>query len=208
MRKLLNNPWVVLGLCSVAVVILYFSADEIEVQPLSAPSARAPRPLLVPKVDLASVEHVTIDLAKLDWPTTIIRDPFAPATQSHGGVLPLDRNDGLPILDMVQPPPLQLRAVAMKPAPKVAMINRQIVSEGDEIEGLRVTRIESDGVWLKGPAGSHHIGFEKGTVQSRTVERKEDVPTSRPQQKREVERPKEDATLLDGRDCSRSSVCS
>ncbi len=208
MRKLLNNPWVVLGLCSVAVLILYFSADEIDVQPLSAPSARAPRPLLVPKVDLASVEHVTIDLTKLDWPATISRDPFRPLSHGRSDASLFEDNDGETISDMVQLPVLQLSAVALKPAPKVAMINRKIVVEGDAIEGLRVTRIESDGVWLKGPAGPHRIGFEKGTVQSRTVERKEDVPTSRPPQKREVERPRSTTTLLDGRDCSRSSACS
>ena len=190
MRQLLNNPWVVLGLCSGAVVILYFSADEIAVQQVVPQLIGSQEGSGVPAEPLLPVEKTKIDLAQLDWPTTLTRDPFAPL--SHVTNAELVRGEDGPQYSHLETssnnviPSLRLTAVAMEPEPKVAMINRKLVAEGDRIEGLRVARIESDGVWLNGPSGSpHHLVFEERSGKTDTVERREKVLSISPKNSHE-----------------------
>ena len=212
MRQLLNNPWVVLGLCTVAVVILYFSADEIDVQQVIPQAVRAAESAQLSKVEVVPIETATIDLDQVDWPRTLTRDPFAPTSHRAESFQQGGEEDEEPISDRETSIDvsslLRLTAVALQPEPKVAMINRKLVTEGDRIEGLRIARIESDGVWLNGPSGPHHLGFDTDSVMSRTDERQEEVLMRQPQKTNEVERSKKETSFIDSRDCSDRSTCS
>jgi len=63
----------------------------------------------------------------------------------------------------IGPSPLshwKLQSVWVQTGAKFATINNHIYSEGDRIEGYRVGMIESDRVWLQGPAGWESLGFD------------------------------------------------
>ncbi len=212
MRQHLNNPWVVLGLCVGAVVIFYLNSDENVVQ-RSIPNGV--RSLGLPKTSglgLPEKDSRMIDFTKLDWPTDLKRDPFAPASHPAGRAQEIRSLNGEEADDLeIFPdalPPLQLTAVALEPKPKVAMINRKLVAEGDRIEGLRVARIESDGVWLKGPSGPHHLLFAGSPNEDSPVPKQTKILPRTPRTGDEDIRPKRETVLMNGRDCSRSSRCS
>ena len=155
---------------------------------------------------------------KLGWTATVERDPFLPAAEqvknSDGTLVQGNRQ----VADLVPPQPvpvLRLSAVALEPEPKVAMINRKLVAEGDRVEGMRVARIEANGVWLHGPSGPHHVGFEDPTKTTTRQQRRQDserkiIRSQRVSEMRRVEEPRKrkDAVLKDGRDCSISAACS
>ncbi len=212
MRKLLNNPWVVLGLCSVALVIVYFSADTIAIQPATPQSVHSGDHSLISQLDSVPIESATIDSTSLGWPTTVLRDPFAPFSLRRADAQPFNGERGQsmadddPVIDQL--PPLQLTAVALNPVPKIAMINRKVVAEGDHIEGLRVTRIESDGVWINGPEGPHHLEFELTIGAGRTGERREEVRIPRQTILPTVTERESRASAIESRDCLLNSTCS
>ncbi|WP_447969404.1 hypothetical protein [Nitrospira sp. M1] len=192
MRQIFNNPWVVIGLCGVAMLILYFNTELSDnTIPSSVPGKSATRRPVNSTVDSTLSKPVSIDVTQLDWPQTLVRDPFAPVTH-HTQVQHADgeRDGGAERGSVLNrggspPPPLLLTAVTLKPEPKLAMINRKLVAEGDDIEGLLVTRIASDGVWLDGPSGSHHLVFDRQertrslTNQQREGNRVDDVREER-----------------------------
>ena len=212
MRRYLNNPWVVLGLCGVAIMILYLNADDVDVQQVIPQQILSGGQSLVPEVDPLPIEKTTIDLTQLDWPTSLKRDPFASISHRAADTQETEGKDGQQISGLdTSPdsaPSLRLTAVVLDPEPKVAMINRKLVAEGDRIEGLQVARIESTGVWLNGPSGSQHLGFGATSGNSPTVERPEEVSPRDPERANAVKRPRRETSLIDGRDCSRSSTCS
>ncbi len=212
MRQHFNNPWVVLGLCAVALLIMYMNAGDgtvTNVVPRQAISKVLP---LTTTVDSPAMETVTMDVAQLDWPTAFQRDPFAPISSrvvstQQGEDQDDTQNSGLrPLTDL--PSSLLLTAVTLKPEPKMAMINRTLVAEGERIEGRRVTRIESDGVWLNGPSGPQHLVFSGKSRTSQIVERRAEVSTRPSQRSRARNESRRETSVLDGRDCSRSSTCS
>lgn len=151
------------------MLILYFNMDVGENAPLGqTPSHQVKSRSLNTTGESSPMQHAAIDVTQLDWPRTLARDPFAPMTH-HTQIRNADDatgREGGPERGVLShrtgspAPPLQLTAVTLKPEPKLAMINRRLVVEGDDVEGLEVTHIASDGVWLDGPLGSHHLVFD------------------------------------------------
>ena len=194
MRQAFNNPWVVLALSVFAVIILYLNAEEVSMNPSPTSKANPVPSAQSPKVQKLEVSDSPIALIGLTWPETVTRDPFAPvaATRSKGqGEVGESTNRGSEsgtLTDRVVGPlpSLQLSAITLEPNPKLAVINRTIVEEGELIEGLQVSKIEADGVWLNGPSGSHHVGFEanKGKHPSNS---KRDKSSSNPSNKEDRE---------------------
>ena len=80
MRQYLNNPWVVLGLCVVAVALFYFNTEE-EVIRQALPSRALPL-ASSPLAEFKSLSHERsiTDTTEFGWTTTFERDPFAPMT--------------------------------------------------------------------------------------------------------------------------------
>jgi hypothetical protein len=94
---------------------------------------------------------------KIAWVDHPQRDPFRlDLGQKLQIGNPLERTSfsNLPV-----DPPLLLRAVVMGDQNRTAVINRTIVKEGDNIEGVHVLAIQSDGVWLQGPYGRQFLTF-------------------------------------------------
>ncbi|MBI1387909.1 MAG: hypothetical protein GC154_05630 [bacterium] len=92
--------------------------------------------------------------------TAAVRNPFTPAidlTQPTEAE-PVTAREETPVSATAPEPPKRwfapsiardLRSIAIrKNGPKYALFGRTMVSEGDEIEGFTVTKIELDRVWL------------------------------------------------------------
>ena len=216
MRQVLNNPWVVFALCVVAVGILYLNAGEVSVNP--APISKAiPLPSTQsPKVQKLEMTDSPIALVSLAWPESFARDPFAPAApprskgQSEFGESANQESDSGTLTDrIVGPlPSLQLSAITLEPRPKRAVINRTIVEEGELIEGLRVSRIEPDGVWVKGPLGPHRVGFGMNQGKSQRVRSSEKTLNNSHEATRDFRKSRRNTKLIDGRDCLMNPPCS
>ncbi|GJL66606.1 MAG: hypothetical protein NPIRA05_15770 [Nitrospirales bacterium] len=169
MRQILNKPWVVLGLCGVALLIVYLNMDAIAVDPATSKRRAqdsSARSSVNGTVNTSSATTMEIDVAQMDWPETLARDPFAPVTNQDShmqSAANIGKRQGLDISPLTERrapmPQLQLTAVMLKPEPKLAMINRELMAEGDCVDDLCVTQIASDGVWFEGPSGPHHLVF-------------------------------------------------
>jgi len=197
MREMLNKPWVVIGLCGFALLIVYLNADFID--PMT--SARGPqgpteKGLVNATIDSSSIQTAALDVTQLDWPESLGRDPFAPMTNADGQMQNSANFTDSQNLDAgsradrpVALPPLQLTAVTLNPEPRLAMINRKLVAEGECVEDLCVTQITSDGVWLDGPSGPHHLVFDSyDPVTSLTNERSDEDVRRSTGQRRSVRR--------------------
>jgi hypothetical protein len=57
-------------------------------------------------------------------------------------------------------PVLKLQAVWRQSGTNLAVINNQIITEGDQIDEFSVEKIEPDHVWLTGPNGRRGLRFE------------------------------------------------
>ena len=62
--------------------------------------------------------------------------------------------------------PLRLQSILIAPERRVAVINRQTVSEGDSVDGATVTSIETYEVHLEGEDGSFIISLSGEPVKS------------------------------------------
>lgn len=187
MRQHLNNPWVVLGLCVIAVLVMYLNGEDLTGSSVTR-APLTPKPLPVaPLTPLAKATSEPLATAspseelQMDWPNTVNRDPFAPVVSakyvSDRRAIEGDESSGdfgLPDGVEVQPPVFELSAVSLDPKPNKAMVNRKIVEEGDRIEGFRVSRIESDGVWFKGPTGPYHLTFHVDENKRSVAENREE----------------------------------
>lgn len=176
MRKLMNNPLFVGGLSVVALLFVFVqvvlplwgqSADAgPEFEP-AAPSSLIPELTQTEQVQTVMTsegEQAGTRLIKemVGWGETYPRDPFQVASwtgsqedrrtqQSREPSLPKPDTD----LD-----DLQLQAVSMEGETRVAVINREIVREGDHVEAFSVLRIQADGVWMQGPRGEERLEFQ------------------------------------------------
>ena len=176
MRKILNNPLVVAGLCLIAGIIIYLNGPE------SAPEPSR-KPMVSPKkIEVASTMETsrqetkgTIEVDKLGWTESIVRDPFGPTptrekararkTLAHGRGQPTTsrKRSGK---DARLFRSLKLNAIAMEADSRIAVINRSIVKEHDRINGFQVDRIDPDGVTLKGPSGAYRLTFQRERKES------------------------------------------
>ncbi len=166
--KALRNPWLV----SVLAVAAFAAAGWNIIRPLrghasqSPPSVATPIPVPVPPSPTATpagpaptAAHpaTPIDVASIRrdfvrWLDSPARDPFqayaAPAT-THGG----------PRAAQV----LSLTATWRQTGSELAVLNGQVLGEGDEISGFKLERIEGDMVWVRGTNGTESIEFAAPT---------------------------------------------
>jgi len=185
MKNILNNPWVVGGLCVAALVVIFvrvvFPLWGSSVQAKPASSQTAPNmeqvvamleAMTETKKGKGSAEQAGTHLIQelVGWADSFPRDPFRPlpAKPTKKKILTA-KPTKKKILTQVSrfkklPEPassrLQLQSVAMEGSQRIAMINREVVLEGDRVEEFFVLQIQADGVWVKGPGGKELLAFD------------------------------------------------
>ncbi len=165
--KLLDNPWIVGGLCAIAVGVAGYQLSKSRGGTGFAPAHKAPSPpsaargpsTLNPQLSTTSTpaaaspslidrSYVLSHLAQ--WIEAPKRDPFLRATAAEHGVAATS-----PVSQW------KLKAIWHQTGSRLAVINKGVYAEGDLIEGYKLETIESDGVWLRGPTGREGLGFGK-----------------------------------------------
>jgi hypothetical protein len=177
--KLLRSPWVVGALVVVAIVVVAFQAFKPQWQrwrtrvggavsakadagrgapnaavnppaPVSKSNQAAPKtpsvyapPPKNPGTPAKSIDANYVASRFVDWVSAPPRDPFLAVTVS--------RSDTNSVAEGPNPVPTwKLTGIWRQTGGRSAAINGQIYSEGDEIEGWKVERIEADQVVFRG----------------------------------------------------------
>ena len=172
MRKILNNPLVVAGLCLIAGVILYLNGVEPSFEPSTGTMVTPKKNTILSTIDTSSQEQIgSIELDKLGWTESTVRDPFGPIptqgeararqTKAQGRVRLASSTKQSGKKDLRLFRSLKLNAIAVEADARIAVINRSIVKEKDRIKGFLVERIEPDGVTLNGPSGTYRLTFTR-----------------------------------------------
>ena len=172
--KLLNKPWFVglLVVGAVAVIAyqllapgwkrgrMYATTQSQAAPPQAAAPESRPKPETSPVVaaetgpatDKESERKVDTNFAREhfgDWIKSAA-DPFALAPTIAAKV--------------VEPSPVggwKLKAIWHQTGGKLAAINKGVYREGDEIQGYKIEKIETDQVWFRGKQGKESLGFAK-----------------------------------------------
>jgi len=163
MKKWLNNPWVVGTLCVLALITVYFrlfdSKTRVE-SPVNTVQAQAtltvpdvlPSPSSLQTAEAAPLPDHSQDLfIDVGWPKELGRDPFQPIrTIKLLGGQDSERDDeeetetGRQATGDV----MRLHAVFLDGPTRIAMINRQLVKEGEYVGGYVVEHIQREHVRL------------------------------------------------------------
>ena len=95
-------------------------------------------------IDLAAAQD-----GAAPWIVSPRRDPFL------GRVRPRNAAGAYPLaVELVT-----VQGIWMQPDVKLAVINRTLVSQGDNLLEFRIEEIASDHVWVQGPNGRERVGF-------------------------------------------------
>ncbi len=190
MRKALNNPIVVGILCVVALACVYWrmsapptyltevDAGVVEEDPIinaepdppphvsSRPPPLSPAPVILANASNPSVLSSKAIIAQ--WKEVFSRDPF----QFVAGAIP-DRTDtdspgesGIPDTSLPSRKAIQLQAVSVEGSRRFAVINHQVVAEGEKFDGFKVVRIHANGVVFSDRLGKHQLGFSSDQTES------------------------------------------
>jgi hypothetical protein len=178
--KPMNNPVVVGALVVIALIVVFRNAlapmwnkvRSYKRQPIAAAAPASPsapatpvrtaapveKPLLTEKPPtLNSVSGAVMDLAVLrtnavHWMDAPRRDPFI------GRFAPGDRAGSYPSAMEL----LNLGGIWRQTDSSLAVINNQVLGEGEGILAFKVEAIEADGVWVSGPNGRERVFFKAG----------------------------------------------
>lgn len=167
MKKLLNNPWFIVGLSACAFVLLglnilsaldedvEYTQDVDEYDWLDGNSLNAQ--------PIAGESQLTAVITEgLYWNTSPKRDPFGPSAD-------LDKRDVSYFQNKVifetgdnklmKP---VLSALIAGENSRFAMINGGVVQEGDYVAGFLVQQIDRGGVWLQARNGGYRLRLNQG----------------------------------------------
>lgn len=161
---MLNNPWVVGFLCVMALITLSVwwlgSTDHPEspvpqvadqAVPVSTSESFLPSAAFTPTIRKPS--------KPVDWSNVTARDPFQPPrTVSE---MTTNRTDGEESGTKAADHGFHLQAVLRRGSTRVAVIDRQLVKEGETIAGYVVASIQEEGVLLQGPHNRRWLRFRK-----------------------------------------------
>ena len=164
MKNLLNNPWVVGTLCVLALVTVYFrlfdSKTKVEspvntVQAQATPDVPAvlSSPSSLQTAEAAPLPDLLQDsLIEVGWPKVLGRDPFQPIRTIkllEDQELERDEEEDNDTERRATKDVMRLHAVFLDGPTRIAMINRQLVKEGEWVNGYFVDQIQQDSVRLK-----------------------------------------------------------
>jgi hypothetical protein len=152
-RRALKSPIVMLGLCLLAGWAVYHNVIESTMD--------STLPGLIASTPESTTEASTILTPSLrtheevatQWIHHPTRDPFAPMSVAKWSPPFSDQTatstPQSPMPRVVSSNNLILKAVAIEAQRRSAVINRQVVYEGEMIEGYQVVSIQLKGVWLQ-----------------------------------------------------------
>jgi len=148
-RRALKNPIVMVSLCLLAGIAMYDNIIKPALEsslPESVASLLSPTaPTPIPSTS-SLVEHDEIATQWIDHPA---RDPFGPITVGKKSNSSSKQSMGSAMRHESSVKKLILKAIAIETQQRSAVINRQVVYEGEMIEGYQVVSIQLKGVWLK-----------------------------------------------------------
>lgn len=178
MRNLLNNPKVVGALCVIALITVYFrlfdskpkieppaETDEAHVvaeKETASNSSPSPQPAMASPSDLPQASPITVG-----WSESLDRDPFHVVRDSRSSE---DSEDDTEYgfekgeRKLAAARALRLQAVFLDGSNRMAMINRQLVKEGERIEGYVVRHIQREAVRLQGQEDEKVLVFGSATT--------------------------------------------
>lgn len=142
-----------LGLCLLAGWAMYHNVIESAME--------STLPVLIGSTSDSTKESSTIltpslmihDAVATQWIHHPVRDPFAPMSVEKWSPPFSDHTatstSQSPMPRVVSSNSLILKAVAIEAQHRSAVINRQVVYEGEMIEGYQVVSIQLKGVWLQ-----------------------------------------------------------
>ncbi len=170
-RRALKNPLVTVGLCLVAGISVY--QNIIQSPPDTA------RPDFLDPVSLQTESAVAYSKPSISqehddpialWIEHPKRDPFAPqALPQRSNQTEEASTPSLPMIQMSAPRSpikLELKAVAIEAQQRSAVINRQVVYEGEMIEDYQVVSIQLKGVWVQRQGKKEWLTFAPDTTSS------------------------------------------
>jgi hypothetical protein len=148
--KLLRNPVVVgiLALAAVVMVLYQVFGDKVfRVRRLftSKPATAT----------TASALAVLVEQRFKSWVSAPLRDPFLLLVPGVREPSLLNEETNSPV------PTWKLKAIWNQTGSRLAVINRGVYREGDEIQGYRILKIEGDEVWFQGPTRRERLGFDR-----------------------------------------------
>jgi len=163
--KLLRNPYVVIGLALVALVLVFRNAvapglkrfglftrqkiTQAAATILPAAPVKTNAPAMQPVLEKARgiKPEVAIELSQVGWQAngSPRRDPFRGANRI-GYPSALEN--------------LSLAATYRQTGGSFAVINSTIVTEGEIINGFKIENIEADLVWVRGEGGREKLQFK------------------------------------------------
>jgi len=153
MRKLLQNKAVVAGLAMVAVLCIagnFLKWPGRHALTVAARASASPTPSDPANFPIRPALQVAAGLA--DWRETIQdlslpRDPFGPIARLVVSNVSTNPMAGSPF------PKFVVQAISIEADKALAVVNRRVVSTGDQLEGYVVEQIHPTQVSLRGPAG-------------------------------------------------------
>ena len=156
------------GLCLVAGITVYQNVIQSTMDsslPISVASRPSPSGL-IPTTSVPSLAgHEAIATQWIDHPN---RDPFAPVSvekwANAASKQCLTSISLSPKPQTSSPDQLTLKAIAIEAEHRSAVINRQVVSEGEIIEGSQVASIQLKGVWLARHGKKQFLTFGSKTT--------------------------------------------
>jgi hypothetical protein len=173
--KILQNPWVTGSLALAAVAVVYFqvvqpqlgrgrsiSTPRIDLKPLvnaiapglaPSPSPRPePAPTNAPILLEASIDQRSAESHFKGWVNSPLRDPFLLFGPPKAEQPIAETNS--PLTHM------KLKGIWEQTGGRLAVINRRVYVEGDEIEGYKIIHIDRDEVWFQGPIRKERLGLD------------------------------------------------
>jgi hypothetical protein len=174
---MLRNPKVVIALGILACLLLFRNVFLAFVPHLSFSLARkTPVPAAAPErtpgangtakpapLDTAAPE-LGIDLAQLDWAKfrPPRRDPFASVARTNApAASTAEAGSAQSNASAKAREVLELKAVWLQESGRLAVINDQIVGEGESVLGFRIEKIQADGVVVQGPQSRESVEFSQ-----------------------------------------------
>ncbi|HAB14865.1 MAG TPA: hypothetical protein DCE44_00290 [Verrucomicrobiales bacterium] len=164
MNWLLHRRDVWIGLTAVGLLLLTWFQNRRSI-PSGEPTAHSVSfparpshldPSPVETVDLGSRLN-TNELAALakHWRQTGLPDPMGRAPAVVSSI----RSNAWAGFEM-----LKLSGIWIQSARRLAVINQQVVAEGESIAGFRLERCESDGVWIAGSGASRRLALTRPSL--------------------------------------------
>jgi hypothetical protein len=174
--KLLRSPIFTTCLVVVAILVVLYQLNSPRMRfgrifgspalaarsslPAPAPATAVPpaltKPLPGKEPAGASTNRIARDVVEVrfaswvDWPK---RDPFLLLTPEPEEILTTTETNS-PV------PTWKLRAIWAQTGGRLAVINRGAYREGDEIEGYKIDKIDTGGVWFIGPREKERLSFD------------------------------------------------